>query len=97
MVGCRTELSDGVAVFSRWVALVAMPVILWIFLGKFVHIVVAVGLCEYAGGGNGEIFPIALHYCGMWQVVIGLEPVSVNYYCLWAHLQLVEGSVHGKY
>ena len=55
------KLSDCVAMFLRWIAFVALPVVLRIFFGKFTHIVVAIGLGEYAGSRYLKILSVVLY------------------------------------
>ena len=103
VVGGDAILADGLAVLLRGIALVGAPVVLGIFLCQAVHVVITVGLGEDAGGSDSEVFAVALHDGRMGQllavsrVLIGLEAVAIDDDGLRAHLQLIQGTMHGEY
>ena len=82
MIRGDAVLLDSLTMLLGGIALVATPVVLRIFLGKTVHIVVTIGLGKDAGSCYGEIFTVALYYCGVGQVVIWLEAVAIYDDCL---------------
>ena len=89
MEWCNTAFTDSLTVFLRWVALVALPVILRIVFRQAVHIVVAVCLGEDARRSDGEVFAVAFYDGGVWKVAVGLEAVAVYYHRFGTHLELV--------
>ena len=89
-------LSNCLAVLACGITFAFFPAIMGIFLGKVVHVVVAKGLCQDAGSSDGKIFAVTLHYGGVGQATVGFEPVSVHYYGLRSHCELVKSTVHGK-
>ena len=86
----------ALAVLLRGVALVALPVVERIFVGKAVHVVVAEGLGQDAGRRYGLILAVALHDGGVGQVAVGREAVAVDDDRLGTCGQLVESAVHGE-
>ena len=84
MIWSDAILLDSLTMFLGRIALIAMPVVLGIFLGKTVHIIVTICLGKDAGGSYGEIFAIALYYCGVGQVVVWFESIAIYYDCLGA-------------
>ena len=89
-------LADGLAVRLCGVAFVAVPAVLGVSRGKVSHVIVAEGLGEDACCGYRKILTVALHNGREGQDSLWLEAVAVNYHCLRAHLQSVQGTVHGK-
>ena len=96
VVGRDAMLADGLAVLSRGVAHVVLPVVVGILLRQADHLVVAVGLGQDGGGSDGEVLAVALDDGGMGQVAVGLEAVAIDDDGLGPHLELVEGTVHGQ-
>ena len=78
MYRCDALKTDGFTVFLGGIALVALPVVAWIDQGLFVHVVVAVGLGQYACGGNRQVFAIAFDNGFLGQLSIWLEAVAVD-------------------
>lgn len=96
MIWGDAVLLDSLPMLLRGIALVAMPVVLGIFLGKTVHIVVTICLGKNAGGSYGEIFAVTFYYCGVREIVIWLEAIAIYYDCLGTHAKAVKGTVHGE-
>ena len=105
MIRSDAVLSDGIAMFLGGIAFVRLPVVLRVFLGQAVHVVVTIGLGKYRSGSNAQVFAVALDDGGVWDVdgitidhgTVGLESVAVNDDVLRAHLQLIQGTMHGQY
>jgi len=95
MVNRRAKLAEGLTVFSRWVALVLLPVVLGKFLGQLRHIVVAVGFGQNRCGGDGSVFGIALDDTDVGYVFIRVKFVAVHGDKFGYGLELVQGAVHG--
>ena len=97
VVGRGAVLADGFAVGGGGVALVVVPGVAGVLVVQAQHVVVAVGLGQYAGGGYVHVLGIALHHrlprCG----AVGLEAVAIHADALGPHLQAVQGAVHGQY
>lgn len=84
-------LAYGLAVLAGGVALVASPAILRALVVEGVHIVVAEGLGQNAGGGDGLVFAVALDDGGVGQGAVGLEAVAVDDYGFGSYAELVQG------
>ena len=78
MIGGWAVLSYCGTMLCGGVAFVAAPVVLWVLLGKALHIVVAVGLCKNRGGGYAHIGGIALYNCGVCYPGVGVEFIAVD-------------------
>jgi len=96
VVGCGAVLGDGGAVLTGGVACVVLPAVLGVLLGEVVHVVVAIGLGEDAGCGDGEVFGVAFYDGLVGEVVVGLEAVAVDDEGLGTEGELVECAVHGE-
>lgn len=101
MVRGRTVQADCLSVCLGGIAFVVVPMVHGVFLVYVVHVVVAVGLGEDAGGGYAHIAGIALDYgrvgdggLRMWRGPWH-EAVAVYYDMEGDVGELVEGMVHG--
>ena len=65
MIGGKTIFADGFTMFFGGITLVAEPVVLGIFLCQAIHIIIAIGLGEDAGGSNRQVLPVALDDAGV--------------------------------
>ena len=61
-----------------------------------VHVVVAAGLGQNGGGGDGQVFTVAFHNGAEGNVGVGLETIAVDDDEFRAHAELVECPVHGQ-
>lgn len=64
--------------FSGGVALVLVPVVVWILLVSLFHEIVAVGFGKNGGCSNAGVGGIAPDNTNVWQVVIAAKPVAIN-------------------
>ena len=92
---------DGFAVRLGGIAFVLRPTILRIVGGEAEHFVVAEGLGENAGGGDGKVFAVAFDdgvvgddYFAGWFVIV-VEAVAIDDDVLGTDGEGVEGAVHG--
>ena len=107
--GRDAVLADGFAMLARGIPHVVLPVVLGILLCQVEHILVAMGLGEDAGSGDGLVFGVALHDAGvgesktlpaplfrgeLWGV--GLEAVAIDDDGFGSHDELVESAMHGE-
>ena len=95
-------LADGGTVLGSGVAGVVVPSVEGKLLVEPHHAVVAVGLGEDGGGGDGEVGGVALDDAVVGndlsvalRVVVGIEAVAVDDEVVGTHGELVDGTVHG--
>lgn len=87
-------LVKGVLVLAGSVALVLDPIVLREFVMYFLHVIIAVGLGQYAGRSYGSINPIALDDTLMGNSFIRSEPVAVDQQKPGLWIKLLYGQVH---
>lgn len=89
-----TVLVQGILVLAGGVAFVLGPVVLREFVMYFLHVIIAVGLGQYAGRCNGGIKPIALDDAFMRNPFIRGEPVAVDQQEFRLRVELLYGKMH---
>ncbi len=87
-------LVKGILVLAGSIALVLDPVVLREFVMYFLHVVIAVGLGQYAGCGNRGIKTIALDDAFVGNPFIRGEPVAVDQQKLGLRIELLYGKMH---
>ena len=81
---------------GRGITLVGLPAILGELLGQSLHVLIAEGLGQDTGRGDGLILSVTFHDSGIRQVSIRQETVAVHDNGLGAYLQLVQRTMHGQ-
>ena len=72
------------------IAFVLDPIVLGIFFMVLQHEIIAVGLCQDAGGCDGKILAITFDDGGMRDFFVGLEPIAIDDDKRWLFLELVQ-------
>ena len=78
MILGKTVFSYCFSVFCCGISFVFFPIVCWIFLVILLHIGIAIGFCQYRGGGNGEIFIVPFNDAVILYIGIGFESITVH-------------------
>lgn len=89
-----TMLVKGILVLPGSITLVLNPVVLREFVMYFLHVIIPVGLGQYAGRSYGSIDPVALDDAFMGNSFIRGEPVAVDQQKLGLWIELLYRQVH---
>lgn len=96
MIGGDAELADAFAVLLGGIACVVVPTVVRVLFVKLQHEIVATGFGQNAGGGDREVFAIALDDGLIIDEGIGFETIAVDDDKFGAKCQGIESTVHGK-